>query len=692
MADKKISELTASGALTGTELVPVVQSSVTVKTTAQDIANLVNLSAKANINSPVFTGVPEAPTPTTGDNTTKVATTAFVQTTVGAAVNGLSWKQAVRAATTAAVTLATGLENGDIIDGVTLVTGDRILVKNQAAATENGIYIVAATGAPARSSDADAGSELVNASVYVSEGTTLADTQWTCSTNAPITIGSTNIAFAQLTSGGGGLTNFTDAVNTAAPNATVPVSSLTATNAATNVDAAIVPKGTGALLAAIPDNTTTGGNKRGSNAIDLNLSRSVSDQVAGGTESVAIGNRNKASATHAVGIGYGAISTGSQSVGIGDIPQATGSYSVSIGYGPRATGQGAVAIGGSLETAASIASGKGAVYIGGRGDGGSAGSSGNYSACIGGWNIRASGQSAGVFAGTSNNASGTDAAILGGSNNTASAQENVVVGGQSNTCGGSYRSGILSGYGNNISGGPENTIAGGNTNAISSSGDKNFIGGGGNNTISGTALGSAIFGTNNTINSAAHRSIIAGQSNTVSATYAGAFGYGHSVDATYTYAFGGSCYARGRKAFFLFGGGVGGYDDTNTAITNLVGTTTDGTTPVKLTSDGAAAAATNQLSMTSGSTQAMTFTVVVIGTNNAGTAVVGFEIKGVARGPTMAVVGTPVVTMLASDAALSTCAMDVVTDSGNSAISIRATGVAATTIRWNASVHAAYIR
>jgi hypothetical protein len=121
---------------------------------------------------------------------------------VDAAVAGLSWKQAVRAATTVAGTLASDFESGDTIDGVVLATGNRILVKNQAAPAENGIYVVAASGAPTRATDADSGAELVNASVYVSEGTTLADTQWTCTTNATITVGATSLAFAQLTSGG----------------------------------------------------------------------------------------------------------------------------------------------------------------------------------------------------------------------------------------------------------------------------------------------------------------------------------------------------------------------------------------------------------------------------------------------------------------------------------------------------------
>lgn len=129
------------------------------------------------------------------------------QAYVDGVVQGLSWKKAVRASTTVAGTLASSFENGDSIDGVTLATGDRILIKNQASGSENGIYTVNASGAPTRATDADTGIELVNATVLVSEGTTLADTQWTCSTNAPITVGSTALTFAQISAGGGGMTN-----------------------------------------------------------------------------------------------------------------------------------------------------------------------------------------------------------------------------------------------------------------------------------------------------------------------------------------------------------------------------------------------------------------------------------------------------------------------------------------------------
>lgn len=116
---------------------------------------------------------------------------------VTAATNALAWKQPVRAATTANGTLASAYENGDTIDGVTLATGDRILIKDQTTGSENGIYVVNASGAPTRAADADSGSDLLCATVKVSEGTTNADTTWGCTNNATITVGTTALVWAQ---------------------------------------------------------------------------------------------------------------------------------------------------------------------------------------------------------------------------------------------------------------------------------------------------------------------------------------------------------------------------------------------------------------------------------------------------------------------------------------------------------------
>jgi hypothetical protein len=121
---------------------------------------------------------------------------------VDSVAQGLDTKASVVAATTTAGTLATSFADAEIVDGVTLATGNRILIKNQADATENGIYVVAASGAPARSTDMNEGTEFPGAYVFVEEGTVNADTGWVCTNNSPVTLGSTNIVFTQFSGAG----------------------------------------------------------------------------------------------------------------------------------------------------------------------------------------------------------------------------------------------------------------------------------------------------------------------------------------------------------------------------------------------------------------------------------------------------------------------------------------------------------
>ena len=136
----------------------------------------------------------------TGLGTPTDGTDAATKNYVDSAAQGIDWKASVRAATTAAVTLASDLENGDTLDGVTLATGDRVLVKNQSTGSENGIYVVKASGAPDRSTDADAGAELTsNFAVFVEEGTVNADQGYTLTNNGSITIGTTALTFTQFT-------------------------------------------------------------------------------------------------------------------------------------------------------------------------------------------------------------------------------------------------------------------------------------------------------------------------------------------------------------------------------------------------------------------------------------------------------------------------------------------------------------
>lgn len=121
---------------------------------------------------------------------------------------GLRWKAPVRVATTANGTLATAYANGQAVDGVVLVTGDRVLLKNQTAQTENGIYTVPASGAPPRATDADSTSDLDGATVFVIAGTVNKDLAYTQITDAPA-IGSSNIVWVQF---GGGVTYTADGV------------------------------------------------------------------------------------------------------------------------------------------------------------------------------------------------------------------------------------------------------------------------------------------------------------------------------------------------------------------------------------------------------------------------------------------------------------------------------------------------
>ena len=109
------------------------------------------------------------------------------------------------------------------------------------------------------------------------------------------TNGSGTVSWA---SAAGGLTYFTEAQSTASPNATVNVDSLTAVASTTDADFAILPKGAGAILARVPDNTGTGGNKRGQYALDLSRTAGAGNTyIAGGNYDIILGGTRNSSAT-----------------------------------------------------------------------------------------------------------------------------------------------------------------------------------------------------------------------------------------------------------------------------------------------------------------------------------------------------------------------------------------------------------
>lgn len=105
----------------------------------------------------------------------------------------------MRAATTTAGTLLTDFAAGNIVDGVTLVAGNRILIKNQATATENGIYVVQSLGAPSRSDDMQLGTSVSGVLITVLAGTINATSLHICR-NTPGTdvVGTDNLTFSRV--------------------------------------------------------------------------------------------------------------------------------------------------------------------------------------------------------------------------------------------------------------------------------------------------------------------------------------------------------------------------------------------------------------------------------------------------------------------------------------------------------------
>ena len=120
---------------------------------------------------------------------------------VDSVAQGLDVKASVVVATTTNGTLATAFDDASVIDGVTLATGNRILIKNQSTASENGIYTVNASGAPTRSTDMDVAAEFPSAFVFVEKGSINADTGWVC-TNDSVVVGSTSVTFSQFSGAG----------------------------------------------------------------------------------------------------------------------------------------------------------------------------------------------------------------------------------------------------------------------------------------------------------------------------------------------------------------------------------------------------------------------------------------------------------------------------------------------------------
>ncbi len=130
-------------------------------------------------------------------NTQDAATKGFVEATS----QGLDVKDSCVAATTANITISTALNNGDTLDGVSLSTNDRVLVKDQSTASQNGIYVVGSS--PARAADLAAGANAAGFFTFVEKGTVNADNGFVCTSDSgSAVVGTNNLTIAQFSGAG----------------------------------------------------------------------------------------------------------------------------------------------------------------------------------------------------------------------------------------------------------------------------------------------------------------------------------------------------------------------------------------------------------------------------------------------------------------------------------------------------------
>jgi len=148
-------------------------------------------TASVSLNSQTITNVADPV------NAQDAATKGFVEATS----QGLDVKGSCVAATTGNITIATALNNGDTLDGVTLSTNDRVLVKDQSTASQNGIYIVGSS--PARADDLAAGADAAGMFTFVEQGSVNADNGFVCTSNkGSAVVGTNNLTFAQFSGAG----------------------------------------------------------------------------------------------------------------------------------------------------------------------------------------------------------------------------------------------------------------------------------------------------------------------------------------------------------------------------------------------------------------------------------------------------------------------------------------------------------
>lgn len=170
---------------------------------ASDVKTLLDFDASVQASRLDQMAAPTSAVSMNGQKITNVAAPteandAATKAYVDAARSGLDVKASVRAATTENITLS----GEQSIDGVSVASGDRVLVKNQSTGSQNGIY-VCAVGSWTRAADADSDAEVTSGLfTFVEEGTANADSGWVLTTDGSITVGTTSLSFAQFSGAG----------------------------------------------------------------------------------------------------------------------------------------------------------------------------------------------------------------------------------------------------------------------------------------------------------------------------------------------------------------------------------------------------------------------------------------------------------------------------------------------------------
>jgi len=219
-----LTNVTASGAITGGSLVAdnltLNGNELSSTNTNGNISLNPNGSGSIDANSANIINVAD---PTQSQH---AATKAYVD----AVKQALDIKDSVRVATTANITISTALNANDTLDGVTLVNGDRVLVKDQSSAGENGIYVVGTS--PARSADANTAAELTGGTfVFVEEGTVNGDNGFVFTHDGvPSNFGTTAMPVVQFSGAGqiiagAAMTKSGNTLDVAVDNKTIQVSS-----------------------------------------------------------------------------------------------------------------------------------------------------------------------------------------------------------------------------------------------------------------------------------------------------------------------------------------------------------------------------------------------------------------------------------------------------------------------------------